>query len=86
MTTTTATSTYRAETSRRLKSRQSSEAQYRIIFAASIAFFLVAVIAARALHLLRAPFEDRATADTTKSLITEARELAHSTLPYAFMG
>ncbi|MDX2258565.1 MAG: hypothetical protein NW205_06565 [Hyphomicrobiaceae bacterium] len=72
--------------SRRLRSRQSAEAQYRIIFAASIAFFLVAVIAARAVRVVRAPFEDGVSGEPDKSLITEARELAHSTLPYAFMG
>ncbi|MDX2288932.1 MAG: hypothetical protein NW217_08950 [Hyphomicrobiaceae bacterium] len=76
-----ATHTSRAS---RLKSRQNAEAEYRAIFVLSLPFFLLAVLLARAVRLIRSPIGG--TEASGKSLIQEARDSANSTLPYAFMG
>lgn len=69
----------------RLRVRASERRQYRVILASTFLFFLTAALIARVLPKSWQPASD-AAASGHRSILVEARALADSVLPFAFMS
>ncbi len=65
-----------------VRAQRSGSIEYRLLLAATFSIFLVIALAAR-LSLRRG---DTGAAAGRRSILDEARERAHGTVPFAFMG